>query len=955
MVSIKHAVMGCAALALATLFAYFSASPEPVMAAQCNAPGFAIPQASPFRVDPATGVAGQPRGLARGTFFRRSGSNTACDCDLAVTVAVGDSAQPDSLVLLRGNEDGTFVKEPGVSVIEVEENPSLIAAGKFNGATALDSVVVVSNRATGRGEATIFNANAQTGRYERAASGRTSWSTGAQPGALAIGDVNGDQRLDAVIGNQGDRSLSVLLGTGTGSFGDPIVVSGLRGTPDSIAVGKFSNSGGAQDIAVALTSDGLPASPSAAVAIVRGSSANPPAFAVDAAIEVGPRGSGRPLVAAANLSSPPSGTSPGTFRDLVVAFTDAESRASTVLLVGRSSGGFDLRAGPSLGATLPRSLVVADFDDDRAADLAVSFGTSADSGEIRFFQGKTAPAQELGFHPNPAWRSVQTSARAGSLVTGRFGAPRSAGSAPPHLGVAAITLRPADMVSVHLGSGQGAFVEPTLVTTRLAADPQLMVGGDFHSLNGDSPLRDLAYVSTGASGLRLLSVLLSNGAGGFSPPAGTPAVRAGANPSLMTAGQFAGPAAGFPIDLAVVDRQTSGNPILRIFIGNGVGRFTPSQFEVRLAREAASAMVAAPFRAGMVMDVAVSGGGMLTVYFNDGSGRFSDGPAARADTTIPPGTSSMAVSSRLRQQGTPDLVIRGGQGQITFLVNIGQGQFRPGLDQNGIFTGAGNVDAILVGDVTGDGFDDAITFDEDMTLRVFVNRANEGGEGFGAPVVSRPLQNRAVRFAGPGYVLADFADGQLGLAATVIANAAPSGTREVIAVLKSDAKGAFVADDSSPALTVPAFAGTDAKVTFRTEFQMEPSSGSPERVEGHRIAANLPGVFRGAGLGNGKADLAVVSKVTTVAFGPNACVSDPRTAPAQERVCRVILTRNDPDRGLLAGMADPDTPCCNCTTGPQAGRCPGACDLPPLPRVPVCRTTREYTLLTVYGNTCDVR
>src|SRR5262249_38722716 len=159
-----------------------------------------------------------PRALARGTFFSRSGSNATCDCDLAVSVATGDSAQPDFLVLLQGNEDGTFVKQPGVSVIEVDENPSLIAAGRFNSAPALDSVVVVSSRATGRGAATIFSANSQTGRYEKPSSGRTSWDTGARPGALAIGDVNGDQRLDAVIANQGDRSLSVLLGTGTGSF-----------------------------------------------------------------------------------------------------------------------------------------------------------------------------------------------------------------------------------------------------------------------------------------------------------------------------------------------------------------------------------------------------------------------------------------------------------------------------------------------------------------------------------------------------------------------------------------------------------------------------------------------------------------------------------------------------------------------------------------------------------------
>ena len=49
-----------------------------------------------------------------------------------------------------------------------------------------------------------------------------SFDSGSFPVAVAIGDLNGDGKLDMVTSNQSSSTISVLLGNGDGSFGAKI-------------------------------------------------------------------------------------------------------------------------------------------------------------------------------------------------------------------------------------------------------------------------------------------------------------------------------------------------------------------------------------------------------------------------------------------------------------------------------------------------------------------------------------------------------------------------------------------------------------------------------------------------------------------------------------------------------------------------------------------------------------
>ncbi len=65
----------------------------------------------------------------------------------------------------------------------------------------------------------------------------------------AVGDFNGDGKSDLAVANANSSNVSVLLGTGTGSFG-PATNFSVGSSPRSVAVGDF-NGDGKSDLAVA--------------------------------------------------------------------------------------------------------------------------------------------------------------------------------------------------------------------------------------------------------------------------------------------------------------------------------------------------------------------------------------------------------------------------------------------------------------------------------------------------------------------------------------------------------------------------------------------------------------------------------------------------------------------------------------------------------------------------------
>ena len=76
-----------------------------------------------------------------------------------------------------------------------------------------------------------------------------NYPVGTEPRTVAVGDFNGDGKLDLAVANEGSNNVSVLLGKGDGTF-QTAVNYAVGSTPASVAGGDF-NGDGKLDLAVA--------------------------------------------------------------------------------------------------------------------------------------------------------------------------------------------------------------------------------------------------------------------------------------------------------------------------------------------------------------------------------------------------------------------------------------------------------------------------------------------------------------------------------------------------------------------------------------------------------------------------------------------------------------------------------------------------------------------------------
>jgi hypothetical protein len=115
------------------------------------------------------------------------------------------------LLLTAAAAAQTLSFAPPVSV-PTGKSPTFAATGDFNKDGKLDFAQVnYSGGSAGSVDVWLGNGD---GTFQAA----KSYTVGAGPDALAVGDVNGDGKLDLVTGNDTGASVSVLLGNGDGTF-----------------------------------------------------------------------------------------------------------------------------------------------------------------------------------------------------------------------------------------------------------------------------------------------------------------------------------------------------------------------------------------------------------------------------------------------------------------------------------------------------------------------------------------------------------------------------------------------------------------------------------------------------------------------------------------------------------------------------------------------------------------
>jgi FG-GAP-like repeat/FG-GAP repeat len=328
-------------------------------------------------------------GNGGGTFSAATLYSTGTGLPGAQSVAIGDldgdgdldlavAHASNRIGILWGNGDGTFLAQNPPLTFTGLNNPGSIAIGDLDGNGRLDLVLANFGVPPPYGS----DGTMVTVLYGQVGGGftRVNITTGGTNlSSVAIGDLNGDDHLDLAVANAGSNTVSVLLNDGNGNLSAATPYA-TGTTPNSVAIGDL-NGDGRPDLAVANTDSNT-------VSVLLGNIGG--GFQAQTQY---PTGLGPSSVAIADLN--------GDGRlDLAVA--NADSNNVTVLLTDiaptiTSNGGGDT-AVLSIAENTTAVTTVMATDPDAGQTLSYSISGGADAS--KFIIGSTSGALSFITAPN---------------------------------------------------------------------------------------------------------------------------------------------------------------------------------------------------------------------------------------------------------------------------------------------------------------------------------------------------------------------------------------------------------------------------------------------------------------------------------------------------------------------------------------------------------------------------
>lgn len=430
-------------------------------------------------------------------------------CSVAVSDFNGDAAADLAVLIdsgidiLPGDGLGSFGAPSYLSAASLES----VIVGDFNG----DGLSDLAGPDTGIDGVTIFLSTG-TGAFASPIGFALGGITSGHH--VAVADFDGDGRSDMALGSHSSGTISIIMGSDTGSF--RIAARLAAGwSPNVLSVGDFNGD-----------------------AIIDLAALNPPQSEIgESSVSILPGLGGGAFLAADSVLVEPSPISvaSGDFdsdgrADIAVAETTGTTGGVTVLL---NDGGAKLRnTGNITAGGSPREVVVGDFNADGHNDLAVAH-----------------------------WEDFGVSILLGDGA-GSFGSPIACGVGYVARGLAVGDFNSDGIDDLAAGdlSWHAVWVVPGCLSGSFSAGPRINVGGMVKSVavgdfNGDG--KDDLVTANGSS--RSVSILLGDGQGSFGLPASL-AVLAEA----VAVGDFNGDGRS---DLVV----TGGH--MTVLLGDGSGSF----------------------------------------------------------------------------------------------------------------------------------------------------------------------------------------------------------------------------------------------------------------------------------------------------------------------------------------------------------------------------------------------
>ena len=291
--------------------------------------------------------------------------------DLAILNTASLSHNPSlGFAVLLGNGDGTF--QPSVKIASGGLTSAVVAAD-FNGDGHLDLAISndpcftegpnFADASCGSGSVTVLLGNGQ-GAFGTTA--QNVGTVGTNPTSLLHVDLNGDQKLDLVVLNHADDTISVLLGNGDGTFA-PQVTYATAHLPVALQAADFKGDG---KIGVAVVNQICVITSSScatgSVSVLLGNGDGTLQPHEDFPVGVTPAGL---AIADFNGDGKP---------DLAVTNANLGLGNTVSILTGKGDGTFNPRVDYTV-VNEPGPIVAADFNNDGKIDLAIACEDTANT------------------------------------------------------------------------------------------------------------------------------------------------------------------------------------------------------------------------------------------------------------------------------------------------------------------------------------------------------------------------------------------------------------------------------------------------------------------------------------------------------------------------------------------------------------------------------------------------